>query len=132
MLLTPTYHVFEMYKVHQDATYLPVDVASPEYKFGDVSIPAISATASRDIAGKLHLSLVNIDPHRDAQLAVHVAGLNAMHVSGRLLTAGSMDAHNTFDQPEAVNPVPFTDAMLARGVLRLNVPARSVVVLELR
>jgi alpha-N-arabinofuranosidase len=132
MLLTPTYHVFEMYQVHQDATYLPVSLETPPYRFGDVSMPAISATASRDTAGKLHVSLVNIDPHRPAQLAVNVAGLNAIHVSGRQLTAAAMDAHNTFDQPEAVSPVPFTDAKLAQGILRLNVPARSVVVLELR
>jgi alpha-N-arabinofuranosidase len=131
MLLTPTYHVFEMYKVHQDATYLPVDVASPPYRFGDVSIPTISASASRDAAGKLHVSLVNVDPHRRAQLAIHIAGLSAAHVSGRLLSAAAMDAHNSFDQPDVVNPVPFTDARFAQGILRLNLPARSVVVLEL-
>jgi alpha-N-arabinofuranosidase len=132
MLLTPTYHVFEMYKVHQDATYLPVSLDSPPYQFGDVSIPAVSATASRDAVGNLHVSLVNVDPHRRAQLAVHIAGLNAMHVSGRVLTAAAMDAHNSFDKPDAVNPVPFTDAKLAQGNLRVNLPAQSVVVLELR
>jgi alpha-N-arabinofuranosidase len=131
MLLTPTYHVFEMYKVHQDATYLPVDVASPPYRFGDVSIPAISASASRDAAGKLHVSLVNVDPHRRAQLAVHIAGLNAAHVSGRVLSAAAMDAHNSFDQPDALNPATFTDARFAQGILRLNLPPQSVVVLEL-
>src|SRR6185503_12607513 len=33
MVLTPTYHVFEMYKVHQGATSIPVDVRTPDYQF---------------------------------------------------------------------------------------------------
>ena len=33
MLLTPTYHVFEMYTVHHDATLLPTELAGPEYAF---------------------------------------------------------------------------------------------------
>jgi filamentous hemagglutinin family protein len=132
MILTPTYHVFEMYKVHQDATYLPVELASPPYAFGDVSIPAISATASRDTTGKVHLSLVNVDPHRRAQLVVHIPGLSATRVDGRVLTATAMDAHNSFDQPDAVKPAPFTGAKLERGELKLTLPTQSVVVLGLR
>src|SRR5665213_191582 len=55
MTVTPTYHVFEMFKVHQDATALPVDVQTPPYAFGGESIPAVSASASRDKAGRIHL-----------------------------------------------------------------------------
>ena len=132
MVLTPTYHVFEMYKVHQDATYLPVEVASPPYVFGDVSMPAVSATASRDTTGKVHLSLVNVDPHRPAQLVVHIPGLSAARVDGRVLTAAAMDAHNSFDQPDVVKPARFTGAKLERNDLTLILPVQSVVVLELR
>ena len=67
MLLTPTYHVFEMYKVHQDATLIPVELKAPEYKLGDSIVPMLHASASRDAAGKMHLSIVNLDPNRAAR-----------------------------------------------------------------
>src|SRR3712207_3820443 len=61
MLLTPTYHVMEMYNVHQDATLLPVKLKSNDYTFGNEKLPAVSASASRDKSGVTHISLVNID-----------------------------------------------------------------------
>ena len=48
MLLTPTYHVFEMYKPFQNATLLPTELTTPEYKHGEVAIPAVSVSAARD------------------------------------------------------------------------------------
>jgi alpha-N-arabinofuranosidase len=47
MILTPTYHVFEMYKVHQNGTLIPVEVTAPEYKFGQAAIPSLQASAAR-------------------------------------------------------------------------------------
>ena len=73
MLLTPTYHVFEMHTVHHDATMLPVDLACDTYEFGDDAIPAVSASASKDAKGRIHVTLSNLDPskakaeHRQAQ-----------------------------------------------------------------
>src|SRR5690606_7696392 len=58
MILTPTYHVFEMFNVHQDAAVLRTDLISPDYVLGEQRIPAVSASASRDKNGKVHLSLV--------------------------------------------------------------------------
>ena len=131
MTVTPTYHVFEMFKVHQDATSLPVDLQTPAYAFGGDSIPAVSASASRDAAGQVHLSLVNADPHRATRLACAL-GRAAGSVTGRILTAETMQAHNTFDQPEAVKPAPFTAFTAAGGSLTVDLPAKSVVVLEIR
>src|SRR5574342_72171 len=34
MILTPTYHVFDMYQAHQDALLLPHDLKSEEYVLG--------------------------------------------------------------------------------------------------
>jgi alpha-N-arabinofuranosidase len=48
MIVTPTYNVFEMYKVHQDATNLPIEIASPAYRYGSDTIPTLSVSASRD------------------------------------------------------------------------------------
>lgn len=54
IILTPTYLVFEMYKIHQDATKLPLELQGPSYKYKDDNIPAISVSASRDNQGRIH------------------------------------------------------------------------------
>jgi alpha-N-arabinofuranosidase len=53
-------------------------------------------------------------------------------VSGRILTATAMNAHNTFDDPAGVRPGPFRGARLIGGRLVIDLPAKSVVALELR
>jgi len=131
MLLTPTYHVFEMYKVHQGATFLPLEIATPDYSFGDEKIPEISATASRDTAGKIHVSLTNTHPHDAITVTTTLAGTTAKNVTGRILTAPAMDSHNTFDAPDVVTPKSFDGAKLDGGKLTVSLPAKSVVVLTL-
>ena len=132
MLLTPTYHVFEMYKVHQDATLIPIDFTPPVYTLGGASIPALHASASRDKAGRLHLSVVNLDPNRDAQVSLKVTGATAASVTGRVLTAPAMNAINSFSAPDAVKPVPFTGIKVEGSVVALTLPSKSIVVLEIR
>ncbi len=131
MILTPTYHVFEMYKVHQGATTLKLDLTSPDYTFGNEKLPAVSASASRDAAGKIHVSLVNTNPHAAVTVDCTLAGMTAKSVTGRILTAPAMNAHNTFAAPDTVKPQPFTGATLVAGKLSVALPAMSVVVLAL-
>ena len=119
-----------MYKVHQGATVLPLDLQTPDYKFGEGGIPAVSASASRDAAGKVHISFVNADPHHAAAVACSLAGLAAKSVTGRVLTAPEVNSINTFDHPDTVKPAPFTGAQLLAGNLQVTLPAKSIVVLE--
>jgi alpha-N-arabinofuranosidase len=131
MLLTPSYHVFEMYKAHHDATLLPADVQCERYEFDGVSIPALSASASRDDEGRAHLSVSNLDPNRAMDVECVLRGIDARGVSGRILTAEAMNAHNTFDRPDAVRPAEFDGARMEKGTIRLALPAKSVVVIEI-
>lgn len=131
MVLTPTYHVFAMFKVHQDATSLAVDLSAPGYGYGGKSIPSISASASRDAAGKVHLSLVNVNPREPVTLSCRLAGVVAHAVSGRVLTAPAFNSINTFDAPHTVEPVAFHGATLSSDALTVVMPAKSIVVLEL-
>ena len=63
IVLTPTYHVFEMYKVHQDATLLLFDITRQDfYDYQGTKLPALSISASRDKNGLIHITLVNIHP----------------------------------------------------------------------
>ena len=130
MLLTPTYHVLEMFNVHQDAVLVPLDVHVNDYTFGGQKLPAVSASASRDKAGRIHISLVNIDPNRSQEVSVTIRGLKASGVSGRILTSGKVQDHNTFDNPNFIKPNIFNGATLNGDVLKVTLPPVSVVVLE--
>ncbi|PHV40917.1 alpha-N-arabinofuranosidase [Janthinobacterium sp. BJB304] len=126
--LTPTYHAFEMYVPFQDATSLPVAIAgNGKYSLGKVSIPEVSASAARAKDGKVYLSLVNTNPHKAVDVSVALAGQKVTAVNGRVLTAGKMDAVNSFAQPQAVQPVAF-NAQAQGGKLTVSVPAKAVVV----
>jgi alpha-N-arabinofuranosidase len=132
MLLTPTYHVMEMYNVHQDATMLPITLQTADYQFGKEKLPAVSASASKDKNGLIHVSLTNVDANKAQEVTINLRGTSASTVSGRVLASAKVQDHNTFDQPEKVKPTNFTGATLKNGVLTVKMPAASVVVLEVR
>jgi alpha-N-arabinofuranosidase len=131
MLLTPTYHVFDMYQVHHDGTFVPLDLQTDDYVQGAEKIPTLSASASKDAQGRLHVSLVNLDPKAAVAVKAAIAGAKFSSVAGRVLTADAVDAHNTFDAPNRVRPAAFTSATLRDATLELQLPPRSVVVLTL-
>jgi alpha-L-arabinofuranosidase len=131
MLLTPTYHVFEMYKVFQGATLLDLNLASPDYAFGGQSIPQVHASAARDTAGRIHVALCNLDPNNDAEIACDLAGQAIGKVGGRTLSSPNMQDGNNFDHPDLVKPAPFTAYNLAGGKLTLTLPAKSVTVITI-
>ena len=131
MLLTPTYHIYDMYKVHHDATLLPVLWDSPDYKFGEDSLPAISISASKGEDGKIHVSCVNIDPGNQQKLHLDIRGAEVSEVKGRLLKSNAMNSHNTFENPSEVKPSGFEDVKIRKNGIDVNIPASSVVVLEI-
>ena len=131
MVLTPTYHVFDLYKGHQDATLLPLDLDVDTCTYGDISIPGVSASASRNTEGAILLTISNLDPNAPREIACDIRGLDATKVTGRVLTAATMQAHNTFDAPDAVKPVEFDGAKLQGSALAVSLPAKSVVALEI-
>jgi alpha-N-arabinofuranosidase len=120
-----------LYQAHQDAILLPTDLKCGEYAFGGGSIPSLNASASRDPAGKIHVSICNFDPNRTADLTCEFIGAKASRVSGRILTADAMTAHNTFDKPETVKPGKFNAAKIADNTLSAVLPSKSIVVLEI-
>jgi alpha-N-arabinofuranosidase len=131
MLLTPTYHVFEMYAVHHDATLLPTDLNCDNYRLGQDKIPALSVSSSRDRSGKIHVTLCNLNPHAQEEVSCELRGAQAKAISGRVLTAAEMQAHNTFESPETLKPGEFQGSKITNNGFAATLPARSVVVLEL-
>ena len=132
MFLTPTYHVFEMYKGHQGATLLPSDLTCNVYENNGQKLPALNVSASKSKDGTVTITLCNLDPTVPAELECSLEGMTATKVSGRVLTADAMNAHNTFEKADAVKPAPFNAAELKDGTLRVTLPAKSIVTLEVR
>jgi len=131
MLLTPTYHVFDLYKVHQNARLVPIQFNSPDYTNGDQKIPALSISASKDSMGAVHISLVNIDANKSITVQTNIDG-SWKGVTGRILTSAKINDYNSFDQPSKVIIKPFTGAKLTGNSLTIDLPAKSVVVVELK
>jgi alpha-N-arabinofuranosidase len=132
MILTPTYHVFDLYQVHHDATLLPADLECADYQLGDAAIPGLSVSASRDKAGKIHVSICNLNPNAPAELTCDLRGAKVSAISGRILTAEAITAHNTFQQPQAIQPAEFTAAKPTASGFTATLPPKSVVVLEVQ
>jgi alpha-N-arabinofuranosidase len=132
MILTPTYHVFEMYKVHQDAEKLSLDLNVESIKFGDQEFPQVTASASKDKNGKINISLCNLDNKSFSTINLDLRGNSKVtDVSGRILTASSMNDRNTFEEPENVKPVKFESYNIQENKLEVQLPPMSVVILSI-
>jgi alpha-N-arabinofuranosidase len=132
IILTPTYHVMEMYNVHQDAKLLPLQMQTKDYTLGNEKLPAVSGSASKDSAGHTYISLVNIDSKSAQEITVNIEGGKFTAVSGRILTSAKLQDHNTFNEPEKIKPATFNGARLKGSTLNVKLPPFSVVVLELK
>lgn len=133
MILTPTYHVFDMYKVHHDATLLPMEVKTGEYGFGRRKLPNITSTASVDKNGAVHISLVNIDPKNDIEITCDIRGAKVTKMTdGQIITGKVIDSHNTFDNPYEVQLENFKNAKFKNGTLTVKIPAKSLVTIALK
>jgi alpha-L-arabinofuranosidase len=132
MVVTPTYHVMEMYNVHQDAKLLPVTVQSTEYSFGNDKLPAVSASASIDNNGSIHVSLVNIHMKELQQIPLTIPGIKGKSVTARILTSKNISDHNNFKTPDAVKPAAFKDFQISNETVTVKIPPFSVIVLEIK
>ncbi len=133
MVLTPTYHVFEMYKGFQDATYLPLDLTCDSMSVrGDRKIPLVSTSAAKEKNGNIIISLANVSLKNSEDLTINLQGANVQKVTGRILTSKNITDFNDFDHPNVVEPTDFNNVKIKKGELKLKVPAKSIVVLELK
>ena len=131
MVLTPTYHVFRMYNVHQNAQYVPTecnaaDMVAPSGRI----MPEVSVTASKDADGKLHVSIANPVVDKAQTLVLSFDDLNPKNVTGEVLAAPTIQSYNDFGKEPAVAPKAFTAFKKNGKTLTVTVPAASVVALN--
>jgi alpha-N-arabinofuranosidase len=132
LVKTPTFYVFKMYKVHQDATLLPINVTCEDYSFNGMTLPSVSTSASTDSEGKIHLSLCNINPDGQIDIKIELRGAGKLKkVKGEIITAPAMNDYNDFGKSEKVNSKPFSEFALDKNLLKLSLPSKSVVTLEI-
>ncbi len=132
MILTPTYHIFHMYKYHQNAQLLESFMETEEIGVEDYRVPDISESVSVDGEGNIHITLGNLSVTDAKEIEVLFAGKKAEKVEAAILT-GSMDAYNTFDEPENVKEKEFTDYTVTEGgSIKLTVPACAVIHMEVK
>lgn len=131
MTLTPTYHVFDMYRVHQDATYLPLDIISQTKEIRGRNVSLVNASASKK-DGLTHITLANIDLTNSQNVNIDLSNTKISKVSGRILTSKDIHDHNTFENPNLVQPQTFNGAKIVNGKLNVQLPAKSIVVLEIQ
>ena len=133
MLLTPTYHVFDMYKVHMDATMLPVEIDSPTYGRLGRTIPSLSVSASKDKNGAVNISFVNLDPNNSLEISCSLNDVkNGKLISSNIITASKTDSHNTFDKPNEVVLKDFKGGKFKNGLLQIRIPEKSLVTVQIK
>lgn len=132
MVLTPTYHTFRMYNVHQDATHLPAECDTQKFtdEFGR-ECPLVDVTASRNSQGQVNITLTNTSLDQKAEVAVEIPVKAKTHISGEILTSRNAQDYNGFDRPDTVKPVEFKDYKIKDGKLIVKMPAMSIISLSI-
>lgn len=133
MVLTPTYHVFRLYNVHQDAIHLPLTCSAGTFTDGNGrECPIIDATASRNAEGTINVTITNTDLDDDAEVIITLAAGDRPEISGEILTSARIQDHNTFEDPDTVRPATFKDFKVKDGKISVKMPAKSIVNLTIR
>jgi alpha-N-arabinofuranosidase len=132
MVLTPTYWAYSLYKVHQDATLLPISLISNTYAWNEKTMDALNASASKGASGKTHITIVNIDPNREQTLDIELRGMEAKTLAAEILTSDKINDYNSFDRPNVVSVKAFNGAQLSKNKVSVKMPAKSIVLLEIQ
>ncbi len=120
MLLTPTYHVYDLYKRHQDAICVAHSLENRLVS----GLPQLSATTSINKDGRITLTISNISLTDDVEISTLVRETNVDTAIGRILT-NKANAYNTFDAPNHVNPVTL-NVKIVNGEVTFTLPPCSV------
>ena len=133
MLLTPSYHVFRMYNVHQNATFVPTDFSTGEIVSESGRIcKDLTVSSSKDKNGAVHVSIANPSLDKAKSLEISFDALNAKSVSAEILKAASISDYNDFDSAPKVVPAAFKYFKTSGKTIKLTIPAASVIVLEVK
>lgn len=132
MLLTPTYHVFTMYKPHKLAMHLPATLTCDKITVNEKeNVPMVSSTASEK-DGVITLSLTNLDLNKQHIVAVNIDGKKIKGANGKILNSKNVDDYNDFGKDAVIAPTEFKGVKVKKeGTMLVTLPAHSIVTLTL-
>jgi alpha-L-arabinofuranosidase len=130
MVLTPTYHAFRMYVPFQDAIRLPINFDAGTYKVDSINLPRLDAIAAKGKDGNIYVAITNIDTKNTASIELPFDGYTIESVTGETLYATSIDAVNTFDNPDNVSPKAINPTLSGSNV-SVTVQPESLTVLSI-
>ena len=130
MIKTPTYHVFDLYKEHQDAELLDSSIETEEIGTDAWKVPNLQESVSLGRDGRIHVTLNNLSVEKDYEIEAVFAGTEIRAAEGRILT-NEMHAHNTFEKPDLVHPESFDRVKVNGDKIVFTIPACSVLHLAL-
>ncbi|MBC7749270.1 MAG: alpha-N-arabinofuranosidase, partial [Methylotenera sp.] len=107
----------------------PLALTGNDYIFSGQKLPAISASASKDSAGVIHISLVNIDPDHAQKIDINLGEEKVKNISARILTSKKLQDYNSFTEPEKIKPAAFKELALNRNIITINLPPTAVIVI---
>jgi len=135
MIKTPSYYVFKMYKVHQNALLLPSQVSSERFFHEDVSIPSLSVSASKQNNDRTNVTIVNVNPEKEInttiQLKLEETQLIDL-VAAEVITSHQMNAINDFGKTPEVTSTKFSDFKIKHKTIEIDIPSKSIVLLSIK
>ncbi|WP_340106008.1 alpha-N-arabinofuranosidase [Rhodohalobacter sp. 8-1] len=128
MIKTPTYHVFDLYRIHHDTNLLYTHVQNMNaYEFGGESIPVVSMTVSASENGAINITLTNKNPDQSEEIELEFRGGQISEIiEARTLTGSRVNSVNAFSDPENVIITDFSNYSLDGDILRVTLPSKSV------
>jgi alpha-L-arabinofuranosidase len=132
IILTPTYYVFKMYKIHQDATLIPETLLNiPEYKSDKINMPLINSSASIDKAGNINITICNMSDEKGFDINIEMVNTNIKNIKGEIVTADKINSFNDFGKEPEVFSKDFKDFKINKQSVDVKLPSKSVVLLQI-
>ena len=132
MILTPTYHVFDMYKDHQDAMLVESSIESEYIGLEqEYQVPDLTESVSVSEDGTLHITVTNASLDRAIPVEAVISGRSVSEVCAEIVS-GEMHQMNTFENPDNVQVRTFADVQITESGLSFTIPSCAVVHLTVR
>ena len=125
MVLTPTYHVFDLYRAHQDAELIDSYIQTEKIGIDNETCPNLSVSVSEK-DGVMTITAANADLVNAYPIDCEIVGKSIDSVSGRILRSAKVNDYNSFDSPETIVPAKFDEFNFDGNNLSFTIPACSV------
>jgi alpha-N-arabinofuranosidase len=133
-LLTPTYHVFEMFVPHMSAQSVRMIVNAPKIGYERNGKPAEiwSLNGSASVNGKqCTLTLSNPHMQEPREVTVNIRGQKIASATSQILAASDVHSHNTFTDARMIEPRTGTVTVKGANAV-IHLPPASVASVQIK